>query len=190
MAEMNLKQITDQLNQAFSGNGRSLVFWFDDHAEFVEDIKDLSLENAEIYFLENNNQFKTKHFLECVDTKTNYLIYAPYPKPNVRENHLADTILYSKEFHADRASLLVNDLGIDEQYKDVIRRHIKFFGAKDRTRKFYNLSIDRYDPQTIVLGMMSVLSRSQILLLKKFCKGFCFLTILKTVRFASLPSMT
>ena len=112
---------------------------------------DLSLENAEIYFLENNNQFKTKHFLECVDTKTNYLIYAPYPKPNVRENHLADTILYSKEIHADRASLWLTIWASMNSTKMLFVGTLSF-GAKDRTRKFYNFSIDRYDPQTIVLG--------------------------------------
>ena len=97
MAELNLKQIIDRLNMEFTGDTRKLVFWYDDNGEFVEDMKDIELENARVYYLEQDNQFYTKYFLEWVDTTTNYLIYAPFPKPDVRENHLEDTLLYSRQ---------------------------------------------------------------------------------------------
>ena len=42
-------------------------------------MKDIELENARVYYLEQDNQFYTKYFLERVDTTTNYLIYAPFP---------------------------------------------------------------------------------------------------------------
>jgi hypothetical protein len=71
----------------------------------------VELANAKILKLEPGNQFGTKFFLEREDTTTNYLIYAPFPKPDVRENHLEETMLYSKRFFADRASLLSVDLG-------------------------------------------------------------------------------
>ena len=116
MAELNRKQIIDRLNAAFTGEVRKLIFWYDDKAEFIEDIESIELENAKIYRLERDNQFYTKYFLERVDTETNYLIYAPFPKPEVKNNHLEDTILYSKRFFADRASLLSADLGIGENY--------------------------------------------------------------------------
>ena len=119
MAELNLKQIIDRLNMEFTGDTRKLVFWYDDNGEFAEDMKDIELENARVYYLEQDNQFYTKYFLERVDTTTNYLIYAPFPKPDVRENHLEDTLLYSRRFFADRASLLSLDLGIEERYKPV-----------------------------------------------------------------------
>ena len=98
MAELNLKQIIDRLNMEFTGDTRKLVFWYDDNGEFAEDMKDIELENARVYYLEQDNQFYTKYFLERVDTTTNYLIYAPFPKPDVRENHLEDTLLYSVNF--------------------------------------------------------------------------------------------
>ena len=46
MAELNLKQIADKLNAEFTGDVRKLVFWYDDNAEFAEDIDTLELENA------------------------------------------------------------------------------------------------------------------------------------------------
>ena len=64
MAELNLKQIEDKLNSEFTGDSRKLVFWYDDKGEFVEDIKNLELENAKIYYLTPTNLFKTKILLE------------------------------------------------------------------------------------------------------------------------------
>lgn len=55
-----------------------------------------------------------KIFWEKVDTTTNYLIYAPFSKPPVAENHLEDTALF-QEIFAERASLLLADL--EEKYE-------------------------------------------------------------------------
>lgn len=98
MAELNLKQIIDKLNTEFSGDTRKLVFWYDEESEFAEDIDGIELANAKVYKLEQGNQFYTKYFLEKVDTTTNYLVYAPFPKPPVSENHLKDIMIYSKRF--------------------------------------------------------------------------------------------
>jgi len=161
MAELNLKQITDKLNAEFDGNTRKLVFWYDDKAEFADDIDTLELADAKVYHLEPDNQFYTKYFLERMDRENSYLIYAPFPKPSVQDNHLEDTLLYSKQFFADRASLLAVDLGIDEKYKSVIQKYIKFFGAKDRTQKFYDLEIENFTIESIEVALMSVLCKTR-----------------------------
>ena len=172
MAELSLKQITDKLNSGFTSEGRKLVFWYDVNAEFAEDVDTLALENAKVWHLEPDNQFYTKYFLECVDTTTNYLVYAPFAKPAIGENHLADTIKYSKEFFADRASLLTVDLGIDERLKPVIQHYIKFFGDKKRTRAFYDLDAELYNRSSIEVALMSVLCK---------CKVASFEEVVRTV---------
>ena len=161
MAEMNIKQIIDRLNAEFTGDTRKLVFWYDDNGEFVEDMQNVELENAKVYFLQADNQFATKLFLERQDTTTNYLIYAPFPKPDVRDNHLEDTLLYSKRFFADRASLLSVDLGIDEKYKPIIEKHIKFFANKERTQRFYDLEIENFNEENIITGLLSAICRTR-----------------------------
>jgi uncharacterized protein (TIGR02687 family) len=161
MIEMDLKQITDRLNTVFTGEARRLVFWYDDKAEFVEDIDGLQLENAKVLKLEANNQFKTKYFLERQDRTTNYLIYAPFPKPDVRVNHLEDILQYSVRFHADRASYIVADLHIEEQFKPLIEKYVKFFNNKERTQRFYDLEIENYNNETIIVGLMSALCRTR-----------------------------
>ena len=131
MAELNLKQIVDELN------------------------------NAKVYKLDKGNQFYTKFFLEKEDTTTNYLVYAPFPKPPVAENHLEDTMLYSKRFFADRASLLSVDLGIEEKYKPIIEKHIKYFANKDRVQRFYDLEIENFNEENILIGLMSAICRTR-----------------------------
>ncbi|NCC15933.1 MAG: BREX-1 system phosphatase PglZ type A [Clostridia bacterium] len=162
MTELNLKQITDKLNAEFVGESRKLIFWYDANAEFVDDIDSMELPNAKVFHLEKDNQFYTKYFLERVDMHTNYLIYAPFPKPALCDNHLADTIRYSKEFFADRASLISIDLGIDEKYKPVLQNYISFFGEKGRTQRFYNLEIENWNENVIEVAMMSVLCRTKV----------------------------
>ena len=114
MAELNLKQIIDRLNEEFIGDSRKLVFWYDDKAEFAEDIQGIELINAKVYFLKPDNQFYTKYFLEREDLENNYLIYAPFKRSENRENHLADTIMYSKVFLTDWISIMVQNLKIDD----------------------------------------------------------------------------
>ncbi len=161
MAELNLKQIIDRLNAEFTGETRKLVFWYDDKAEFAEDMETVELQNAKIYRLQPDNQFYTKYFLERVDKNTNYLIYAPFPKPDVRDNHLEDTMLYSRRFFADRASLLSVDLGIEEKYKPVIEKHIKFFANKERTQRFYDLEIENFNEENILVGLLSAVCKAR-----------------------------
>ena len=160
MAGLSLTQIINRLNEEFTGDARKLVFWYDDNGEFEEDMQNVTLDNAKVYFLQPDNQFATKLFLERTDTTTNYLIYAPFPKPDVRDNHLEDTLLYSKRFYADRASLLSVDLGIDEKYKPIIEKYIKFFANKERTQCFYNLEIENFNEENIITGLLSAICRT------------------------------
>ena len=57
MAELNLKQIIDRLNTEFTGDTRKLFFRYDDNGEYAEDMKDIELENARVYYLKPDNQF-------------------------------------------------------------------------------------------------------------------------------------
>jgi uncharacterized protein (TIGR02687 family) len=109
--------------------------------------------------LKFDNQFYVKYHLECEDTTGNYLVYAPFAKPGIRDNHLWDTIKYSTEFFADRASLLRVDLGIPENLKPVLQKHIKFFANRDRADRFYKYGIDRYTHSGIEVAMMSVICK-------------------------------
>lgn len=164
MDEMNLPLIENKLNEAFSGPGRKLVFWYDAQKEFVDDIDSLSLQGASVYKLTPTNQFYTKYFLEIEDTQNSYLLYAPFAKPDIKMNHLADTLRYSQEFFADKTSLICLDLNIRESLKPVIQRHLKIFAAKQRRKELYALDKEYLSTKDgIEVAFMSVICKAKVI---------------------------
>jgi uncharacterized protein (TIGR02687 family) len=162
---MDLHQIKSLLEDTFAkelndGKKRHIIFWYDDEGEFEEDLNGLNLSNAKLLRLNDKNTFYTKYLLEKVDAETNYLIYAPYTKPALRENYLLDIQKYSIEFSTDRADLIMRDLGTtDQNLRNIFRKHIKFFNNKDRYKSFKEYSIDKYKEEIIDIAVISVLCK-------------------------------
>ncbi|MDD4503804.1 MAG: BREX-1 system phosphatase PglZ type A, partial [Clostridiaceae bacterium] len=154
---MDLKSIQEKLNSEFKSSDRKLVFWYDDNAEFVDEVDFIILDNAKVYKLKPDNWFYTKYFFEMVDKTTNYLIYAPFSKPPDRDNHLADTIYYSKLFYADKISLIMLDLKIPDKFKEQLKAYPKFWNANERIDRFTALGIESYNKEIIDIGILSVL---------------------------------
>lgn len=95
----------------------------------------LDLGNVIIHHLTKNNSFRTKILLEHDDPNGQYLLYAPFEKPLPTRNHLEDIRLYSKEFFADRLSLIMTEIGLSERFRDKIVSLSKFFGIGGKTTK-------------------------------------------------------
>ncbi|WP_352404441.1 BREX-1 system phosphatase PglZ type A [Sporanaerobacter acetigenes] len=162
---MNLSEIKkileENLKKEFSdGRKRNIIFWYDEESEFVEDIKDLELENAKVLQLSDNNSFYIKYLLEKQDTCSNYLIYSPNPKPMARENWLLDIEKYSQEFSTDKATVIMRDLGVkDETLRYVFKKYIKFFGNKERYKKFASYNIEEFTEEKVNIAVLSVLCK-------------------------------
>ena len=73
-------------------------------------------------------------------THGKFLLYAPTEEPDYEDDWLLDIRLYSRSFRADRASILLQELGLVNQH---LRTHLadrrKFFDAKERLQKLKNL---------------------------------------------------
>ncbi len=165
---MNLNEIKQKLEEHFDkepneGKNRHIVFWYDGDGEFVEDIDDISLDNVKTIKLTSNNTFHIKYLLEKKDVESNYLLYSPLPQPDFRDNWLLDILKYSVEFSADRASLIMQDFGVKEPaLRGVFKKYLKFFGNKERYRKFALLHIDDFTEESIDIGVLSVLCRVRV----------------------------
>lgn len=127
MDELNLSEIEKKLNAGFAAGNR-LIFWYDKEASFEDSVDSLNLGNVKILHLTDRNSFRTKMLLEHDDPDGQYLIYAPFAKPPVEKDHLEDTLLYSKEFHADKMSLIAADLGLPARLRNTLSSYGKFFG--------------------------------------------------------------
>lgn len=158
---MNLSQIESSLQNIFNeplkdGEHRKIVFWMDTDKEFIEEIDQLKLNGVKVRTLLDSNQFYIKYLLEEEDPTSSYLIYTNLDL-SVEDNWLADTVLYSKTFYADRISLILNELNIDTSLRAVIKRNEKFFRNKERFRKFKAFGIKTYTEEIIELAIMSAL---------------------------------
>lgn len=162
---MNLNEIKKKLEESFSkepteGKKRYIIFWYDEEGEFIEDIDELQLENAKVLKLKDNNAFFIKYQLEKVNTESNYLIYLPRPKPVPRENWLLDILKYSMEFSTDKAVLIMRDLGADgPSLRNVFKKYLKFFGNKERYKKFASFHLDNFTEEKVDIAVLSALCK-------------------------------
>ena len=172
MTILDLSKIESTLNDKYKDlPSRKIVFWYDSKGEFQDDIDSLKLDNAKLLILGENNLFETKYILEIEDTTSNYLVYAPFPRSKNQDNHLADTILYSDIFVADRLSLIMVELNIDEEFRFLLEKHSKFFNSKERFNKFKELEIDKYDEESIELGFLAVLTGTKVVNFESILKN-------------------
>ncbi|MHB1421388.1 MAG: BREX-1 system phosphatase PglZ type A, partial [Bacillota bacterium] len=174
---MELKQIQAALIRRFNrplptGAKRQIVFWYDDDGTFKELVDRLDLESVKTWRLEPNNSFATKYQLEVADPGADYLVYAGFPRPVQHDNWLIDTLLYSTEFSADRASIVMNDLGVqDLSLKPFINKNIHFFDNKERYQALKNLFETGWARPDFELGMMAVACREKALQLESIVKA-------------------
>lgn len=161
---MDLNDIEFKLNKLFSSSDyRRVVMWFDKNQEFIEDINNLGLENAEIFKLTENNWIYAKYYIESLNCDTNFLVYAPFSQPADEDNYLADMCHYATKFSADKLSLIAEDIGIPIEFKDVMDEFSSFWNSKARTEAFTALNINEFNKNNIILGILCVLSNEKTL---------------------------
>ena len=155
---MDLQNIQDQLNTEFSKSDTRIIFWFDDKGEYEDEVSELQLNNAKLHILDGTNWFYSKWLLNESDTESKYLVYAPFSKPSDAQNPLADMYFYSVPYYTDRISQMSQEIGIDNRFKEHLAQYSNFWKNKNRIEKFKDLGIDHFNVETIVIGLIAVLT--------------------------------
>lgn len=133
MEALTLTDIKDKLQPLFDGSNR-IVFWYDSEGDFADSVDELAPDGVTVLHLTDRNAFRTKLCLEHKDPTGQYLIYAPFTKPDVLHNPLEDTLLYSKEFYADQVSYLMADAHIPSRLRPAVEAlKTFFFGPSGRS---------------------------------------------------------
>jgi uncharacterized protein (TIGR02687 family) len=155
---MDLQGIKDKLNEILEREGRKIIFWYDDDASYADDIDSVQLtDECEIIKLDGGNNFATKLLIEKQHPEKNYLVYAPFARPDDNENPLADIFYYSEHFYSDKLVQMMGDLNIPADCQDEVKKYKKFWNSAN-TAKFKALQIDNYRPETVVQGILCVLA--------------------------------
>lgn len=160
LGSQTLPQIAEKLNENFQGTKREIIFWYDKNQEFEEDIEDLShMVDGDIYTLKENSQFKAKLYLTKEYPDKNFLVYAPFAKPAIRKNLLADLLYFSKEFYTDRISMVMSESKIGSELRAVMESHARFFESKDRRNRFNQLIENNPTETELKLTMLATLAK-------------------------------
>jgi uncharacterized protein (TIGR02687 family) len=136
----DLNQIHTALNRLFNEEGQRIVFWNDPDQEFFMSVPLLELDGVTTLRLDEVGALEAKIRLEREEPNGKFLLYAPTEEPDYEDDWLLDIRLYSRSFRADKASILLQELGLVNLH---LRTHVsdrrKFFDAKDRLQKIKNL---------------------------------------------------
>ena len=84
------------------GEHRKLVFWYDESASFEDEVEQLNIPRCDD--LPHETKHTVRHQMDAgtEHPDESFLIYAPYAKPALEDNHLADMLFYSQEYSTDR----------------------------------------------------------------------------------------
>jgi len=136
----DLNQIHTALERLFNEEGQRIVFWNDPDREFQNTLPFLVLDGVTTLRLDEVGALEAKIRMERAEPTGKFLLYAPTEEPDYEDDWLLDMRLYSRSFRADKASILLQELGLVNQS---LRTHLadrrKFFDAKDRLQKIKNL---------------------------------------------------
>ena len=152
-----VNNIDTKLSELF--NTHRIVFWYDNEAKLKDEFDALDLDAEKL--LIDNNEFSIKHQVLTASKDSKFLIYSDKREPEYRDNWLLDLQLRAYIFSADRASMLLNDLGIDISYKPFIENHIEYFAAKSRVQAFEKYLDSDDDENTLALKMMASLLKCE-----------------------------
>ena len=135
MPTLTTEKIIKQINNYFA-EGYQYVIWYDSKQEFIDIINEISSQiTVKLYIAQEKQQFKTKYDL-LQDADTPYLIYAPYTRPTIQLNYLTDIEHYSKLFTADATHIILEELGLDDDKLQFLKKYSDFFKAKSRRESF------------------------------------------------------
>ncbi|MGC9328746.1 MAG: hypothetical protein ACP5I1_14015, partial [Candidatus Hinthialibacter sp.] len=161
---MNLEKINQALAKRFEAPvrhpyKRRILFWCDEEGEFLNDLPRIDFGGAKLLVIDNN-YFDIKYTLEVKDPESNYVVYSSKPWPEYRLNWLMDIQLYSEEFSADRASIIMDELGVETlALKPAVKENLLFFESKIRLQTLKDLDAPLASAKDLQLAILAVVCR-------------------------------
>ncbi len=153
-----MKRIHESLTQSF--HRHRLVFWYDATGEWKAAYEAFTVAGIEKMLVQGNEFGIKVKVLSGSKPGTKFLIYVPTARPVDGDNWLLDLLLQGHEFKADMASLVVQEVGLPYEFRDLAEEHGTFFKDAKRTQKLKELVAKDDEPEHLRLKMMAVLVRT------------------------------
>ncbi|WP_024482443.1 BREX-1 system phosphatase PglZ type A [Cellulophaga baltica] len=132
---MSIK-IQEALEKKFQSH--NVIFWYDERDELKESFDELVLEGVEKCHIQRN-EFEIKHKITSNTSDSKFLVYSNQPKPKPNENWLLDLELAYHIFYTDQEAIILQELGLEYNFKELVATHILFFKSKERVDKLKEL---------------------------------------------------
>jgi uncharacterized protein (TIGR02687 family) len=176
---MKVAQVDEALIKKFVTDGVRLVFWHDPDGEFSDYIASglpEALGDVQLLEADKVGGLSAKLRLEREDPEGRYLIYSTGAPVPPEQDWLLDIRLYSAQFHADIASVWLQELGLTRlSLRDHLRARVVFLGSRERRRRLARLVSTDDDAAALDLKMMAVLVGSGVAnpfpVLRALCHG-------------------
>ncbi|NFH89557.1 BREX-1 system phosphatase PglZ type A [Clostridium botulinum] len=173
MSELN--NIVKALKEEFTKSPeywekRRVIIWYDYDKDFLDSIDKVVLDNVKIHKLTENNYFYTKYLLEEEDTESNYLIYVNKLEEE-SNNWITDITLYSQSFYADKTSMIMRNLNIEDNLRYVFLNYKKFFSLGKRCDSFGKIVSSVSENKTLELGILASISKVKVLDFEEIVKS-------------------
>jgi uncharacterized protein (TIGR02687 family) len=160
--DIDTSHIVRGLERQFEQEQHRVVFWNDPDREFTEVVGTLGIDKVTVLRLEEIPALAVKIRLERTDCTGRYLLYMPFEEPPPGEDWLLDIRLYSGKFRADRASMLLDEIGLGQSQflRDHLNKRLKFLNSKERLIRLTKLVSGGDDEVTLDRKMLAVLVRA------------------------------
>ena len=147
----DMKLVNSALRRLFNDESQRIVFWNDPDREFESHLASIEVEDVTVLRLEQHGSLEIKILLERTSPTEKFILYSTAEEPDFEDDWLLDIRLYSGQgFRADRASILIQELGLaDLGLRSFIATRRKFFDAKERVSRLKQM-ISRDDNATLL----------------------------------------
>lgn len=149
-----MSRIHDSLTRVLEQH--RLVFWYDAAGEWAETFDTFPAEGT-VKLRVAGTEFGAKAQI-ARGPETRFLVYVPSARPADKDNWLLDLLLQGYEYRADRASLLLLDLGLTQDFRELVETHHTFFNSTKRVEALRASLSSGDQVQDVRLRMMAILS--------------------------------
>ncbi|NVZ09782.1 BREX-1 system phosphatase PglZ type A [Allochromatium humboldtianum] len=159
---MSIERIETALRSLFINEGQRIVFWHDPEREFEDALPALNLDDVTLLRLDQEPALAVKVRLGLEDLTGRYLLYAPSEPPDPDDDWLLDMRLYSASFRADRASMLLAELGLVQlSLRSHLAERARFFANRERLERVKKLVGPDDDALDLDRKLMAVVLKSE-----------------------------
>jgi uncharacterized protein (TIGR02687 family) len=159
---MDTKQVNDALDKLFQEE--RIVFWNDPDREFVDYLTGQlfsPIAGVKVIRLDQTGAMEAKLRIERDEPDSKFLIYSPEDEPEYEDDWLLNIRLYSRSFRADRASIILEELGLQTQnLRDHLAQRRKFCDNKERLQKLKAIASPEDTADDLDRKMLSVVVKA------------------------------